>query len=110
MVTEVLPSSTSNTSSVMPRSSSGDATIVTPSPTSEPSDGLSMVYSYFDPYAGDRSLGTFMILDHIERARTMGLDYVYLGYWVQGARKMDYKGRFLPQDRLLPTGWSRVER
>jgi arginyl-tRNA--protein-N-Asp/Glu arginylyltransferase len=73
------------------------------------SDGLSMVYSFFDPDAGDRSLGTLMILDHIERARTMGLDYVYLGYWVQGSRKMDYKGRFLPQERLLPTGWSRVE-
>ncbi len=74
------------------------------------SDGLSMVYSFFDPDAGDRSLGTFMILDHIERARSMGLDYVYLGYWVQGSRKMDYKGRFLPQERLHPTGWSRVER
>lgn len=74
------------------------------------SDGLSMVYSFFDPDADDRSLGTLMILDHIERARTMGLDYVYLGYWVQGSRKMDYKGRFLPQERLLPTGWSRVER
>src|SRR5690606_15087541 len=70
------------------------------------SDGLSMVYSFFDPDAGDRSLGTYMILDHIERARTMGLDYVYLGYWVSGSRKMDYKGRFLPQERLLPTGWS----
>jgi arginyl-tRNA--protein-N-Asp/Glu arginylyltransferase len=74
------------------------------------SDGLSMVYSFFDPDADDRSLGTFMILDHIERAQAMGLDYVYLGYWVQGSRKMDYKGRFLPQERLLPTGWSRVDR
>lgn len=72
-------------------------------------DGLSMVYSFFDPEAGDRSLGTFMILDHITRAKAMGLAYVYLGYWVQGSRKMDYKGRFLPQDRLMPSGWSRVE-
>src|SRR4030095_17268041 len=57
------------------------------------SDGLSMVYSFFDPDEGARSLGTFMILDHIERARRMGLPYVYLGYWVRGSRKMDYKGR-----------------
>ncbi|MBV9261609.1 MAG: arginyltransferase, partial [Pseudolabrys sp.] len=58
------------------------------------SDGLSMVYSFFDPDAGNRSLGTLMILDHIERAKKMGLPYVYLGYWVPGSRKMDYKGRF----------------
>ena len=73
------------------------------------SDGLSMVYSFFDPGAGDRSLGTLMILDHIERAQAMGLSYVYLGYWVRGSRKMDYKGRFLPQERLMPAGWTRVE-
>jgi arginine-tRNA-protein transferase len=71
------------------------------------SDGLSMVYSFFDPDADERSLGTWMILDHIERARSMRLAYVYLGYWVQGSRKMDYKGRFLPQERLMPSGWSR---
>jgi arginine-tRNA-protein transferase len=73
------------------------------------SDGLSMVYSFFDPEEGDRSLGTFMILDHIERAKNMGLSYVYLGYWVPGSRKMDYKGRFLPQERLMPSGWVRFE-
>jgi arginyl-tRNA--protein-N-Asp/Glu arginylyltransferase len=73
------------------------------------SDGLSMVYSFFDPDEGDRSLGTFMILDHIERAKKMGLAYVYLGYWVPGSRKMDYKGRFLPQERLMPSGWVRFE-
>jgi arginine-tRNA-protein transferase len=72
------------------------------------SDGLSMVYSFFDPDENERSLGTFMILDHIARARRMGLDYVYLGYWVRGSRKMDYKGRFLPQERLMPAGWTRV--
>ena len=73
------------------------------------SDGLSMVYSFFDPEEAGRSLGTFMILDHIERARRMGLDYVYLGYWVRNSRKMDYKGRFLPQERLMPEGWRRVD-
>jgi arginine-tRNA-protein transferase len=74
------------------------------------SDGLSMVYSFFDPDAADRSLGTFMILDHIERARRINLPYVYLGYWVQGSSKMDYKARFLPQERLLTDGWMRVNR
>jgi arginyl-tRNA--protein-N-Asp/Glu arginylyltransferase len=74
------------------------------------SDGLSMVYSFFEPDEADRSLGTFMILDHIERANRLGLPYVYLGYWVAGSRKMDYKGRFLPQERLMPAGWSRVEK
>jgi leucyl-tRNA---protein transferase len=73
------------------------------------SDGLSMVYSFYDPDYRDRSLGTFMILDHIARARRMGLAYVYLGYWVRDSRKMDYKGRFLPQERLLADGWTRFE-
>ncbi len=72
-------------------------------------DGLSMVYSFFEPDEETRSFGTFMILDHIYRARRMGLAYVYLGYWVRGSRKMDYKGRFLPQERLMPQGWMRVE-
>ena len=68
-----------------------------------------MVYSFFEADEAGRSLGTFMILDHIDRARRMGLPYVYLGYWVRGSRKMDYKGRFLPQERLMPRagrGWS----
>ena len=73
------------------------------------SDGLSMVYSFFEESEASRSLGTFMILDHISRARRMGLPYVYLGYWVEGSRKMDYKGRFLPQERLAPEGWRRTE-
>ena len=73
------------------------------------SDGLSMVYSFYDPEYRRRSLGTYMILDHIARARRMGLAYVYLGYWVRDSRKMDYKGRFLPQERLLADGWTRFE-
>jgi leucyl-tRNA---protein transferase len=73
------------------------------------SDGLSMVYSFFEPDEAARSLGTLMVLDHIARARRMGLAYVYLGYWVRGSHKMDYKSRFLPQERLLPDGWARVE-
>ena len=72
-------------------------------------DGLSMVYSFFEPDEAPRSLGTFMVLDHIARAQRMGLSYVYLGYWVRGSRKMDYKSRFLPQERLMPDGWMKVE-
>ena len=68
-----------------------------------------MVYSFFEPDEAARSLGTLMVLDHIARAQRMGLAYVYLGYWVRGSRKMDYKCRFLPQERLTPDGWARVE-
>lgn len=69
------------------------------------SDGISMVYSYFDPDAQSRSLGSYMILDHIDRARRLGLPYLYLGYWIAGSRKMSYKMRFQPQEHLTPQGW-----
>lgn len=72
-------------------------------------DGLSMVYSFFNPELSERSLGTYMILDHIERARKLGLPYLYLGYWIEGSKKMAYKARFLPQERLGLDGWKRVE-
>ncbi len=72
-------------------------------------DGLSMVYSFFEPAQAHRSLGTFMVLDHIQRARRMGLPYVYLGYWIEGSRKMDYKARFLPQQHLRLAGWERAD-
>ncbi len=75
--------------------------------TDKMADGLSMVYSYFNPEMDERSLGTFMILDHIARARAMGLPHVYLGYWVNGSRKMNYKIRFKPQEHLGPKGWER---
>jgi arginyl-tRNA--protein-N-Asp/Glu arginylyltransferase len=73
-------------------------------------DGLSMVYSFYDPDEVDRSLGTFMILDHIARAKKLGLPHLYLGYWVEGSRKMGYKARFTPQERLGLDGWDRYER
>lgn len=73
-------------------------------------DGLSMVYSFYDPAAAaERSLGTFMILEHIERAKKLGLPHLYLGYWVDGSRKMAYKARFVPQERLGLNGWERFE-
>lgn len=57
-------------------------------------DGLSMVYSFFDPALEKSSLGTHVILDHVHIARELGLPYVYLGYWVPGSPKMGYKARF----------------
>lgn len=69
-------------------------------------DGISMIYSFYDPDEAARSLGTFMILDNIARVRRLGLPYLYLGYWVRGSRKMDYKSRFLPQERLTAEGWT----
>ncbi|HMM13421.1 MAG TPA: arginyltransferase [Parvibaculum sp.] len=71
-------------------------------------DGLSMVYSFFDSSLAERSLGTFMVLDHIRRARELRLPYVYLGYWVADCRKMAYKTRFRPQEALGADGWQRV--
>jgi len=71
-------------------------------------DGLSMVYSFFHPGAIARSLGSHMILDHIEEARARGLSYVYLGYWIQGSSKMDYKARFQPLEALGQEGWARL--
>jgi arginine-tRNA-protein transferase len=72
-------------------------------------DGLSMVYSFYDPDEAERSLGTFMILDHLDRAQRLGLPHVYLGYWVEGSKKMAYKARFRPQERLGMSGWDRIE-
>ncbi len=71
-------------------------------------DGLSMVYSFYEPEEAHRSLGTFMVLDHIARTRQLGLPNLYLGYWIKDSRKMAYKERFLPQERLGMQGWERV--
>ena len=71
------------------------------------SDGISMVYSFYDPDEESRSLGTHMILDHVAYTRRLGLPYLYLGYWIEGSRKMSYKTRFKPQERLTPNGWVR---
>ena len=78
--------------------------------TDHQADGLSMVYSFFEPDDKDRpGLGTFIIMDHITRAAKAGLPFVYLGYWVQGSARMQYKIRFRPIERLGPAGWQRFE-
>jgi len=72
------------------------------------SDGLSLVYSFYDPSLSRRSLGSFVILDHVIQAALSELPYVYLGYWVRGSEKMDYKVRFSPIELLKPEGWTLV--
>ena len=69
------------------------------------SDGLSLVYSFFDPDLDRRSLGQFVVLDHVRQATIVGLEHVYLGYWVRGSAKMDYKARFRPLQTLRGDLW-----
>ena len=71
-------------------------------------DGLSMVYSFFDPGLERDSLGTHVILDHIQIAREMGLPYVYLGYWVPGSPKMGYKSRFAGLEVYQNRAWQPI--
>jgi leucyl-tRNA---protein transferase len=79
--------------------------------TDRQGDGLSMIYSFYDPEHEARSgLGNYIILDHIRRAAAEGLPYIYLGYWVDGSERMQYKIRYRPMERLGRDGWRRVTR
>lgn len=79
--------------------------------TDRQGDGLSMIYSFYDPEHEARSgLGNYIILDHIRRAADEGLPYVYLGYWVEGSDRMRYKVRYRPIERLTRNGWERLSR
>jgi arginine-tRNA-protein transferase len=71
--------------------------------------GLSGVYKFFEPEAEQRSPGTFVILWHLSRARELGLPYAYLGYWIEDCRKMAYKSRFAPLERLDGAEWVPLE-
>lgn len=68
-------------------------------------DGLSMVYSFFEPEYANRGIGNFLILDHIEYARELNLPYVYMGYWVEDSPKMGYKADFRPLEVLYGDEW-----
>jgi leucyl-tRNA---protein transferase len=72
-------------------------------------DGFSLVYSFFEPDAEARGLGTLMILRHLASAAAQGLGYVYLGYWVAGSPKMAYKANFKPAEVLRAEGWRRLD-
>ncbi len=67
--------------------------------------GLSAVYTFYDPDVRERGIGTFAILQQIEIARQNGLDHVYLGFWIKGHPKMDYKKRFTPIEILRNGEW-----
>jgi arginine-tRNA-protein transferase len=78
--------------------------------TDRQGDGLSMIYSFFDTELEHRKgLGNFIIMDHILRAAKAGLPYVYLGYWVEGSRRMQYKIRYRPLEKLSRSGWIRFD-
>ncbi len=68
-------------------------------------DGLAAIYTFFDPDQPQRSLGTEAILLQIRQARSMGLPFVYLGYWIDGCRKMSYKSRFSPLELFVDGHW-----
>lgn len=77
--------------------------------TDKQGDGLSMIYSFYEPdHDGRSGLGNYIILDHIRRAREMGLPFVYLGYWVDGSVRMQYKVRYRPLEKLGRDGWRRL--
>ncbi|MEO1647725.1 MAG: arginyltransferase [Pseudomonadota bacterium] len=79
--------------------------------TDRQGDGLSMIYSFYDPDHADRAgLGNYIILDHILRAASDGLPFVYLGYWVDGSPRMAYKVRYRPLETLTRDGWQRMDK
>ena len=87
-----------------------DQTLVAVALTDVMPDGLSMVYSFYDPDLAPRSLGTYLILDHIQQVRSAALRYVYLGYWVKHSPKMAYKAQFRPLEvQMGPLGWCPLE-
>src|SRR5690606_4684493 len=72
-------------------------------------DGLSLVYSFFEPAETRRSLGAYTILDHVQQARAAGYGHLYLGYWIPGSEKMSYKAAFQPLELLLGGEWRPYE-
>jgi arginyl-tRNA--protein-N-Asp/Glu arginylyltransferase len=82
-----------------------DGSLIAVSLTDRCASGLSGVYKFFDPAEGRRSLGSLIVLWHVQRAQELRLPYVYLGYWVAGSAKMAYKARFRPLEQLTLDGW-----
>jgi leucyl-tRNA---protein transferase len=82
-----------------------DRSLIAASLTDLSRSGFSGVYKFFDPDHARRSLGSLIILWHVQRAAELRLPYVYLGYWIAGSPKMAYKARFQPLEQLTPGGW-----
>lgn len=82
-----------------------DGRLMAVSLTDRAASGLSGVYKFFEPDEPRRSLGTQIILWHVQRAKELGLPFVYLGYWIAQSPKMAYKARFTPLEHLTPNGW-----
>ena len=73
-------------------------------------DGLSAIYTFYDPYEAKRSLGTFNILNQVEMASELSLNYLYLGYWIANNQKMHYKINFKPLELFVNSEWTRIEK
>jgi arginine-tRNA-protein transferase len=69
-------------------------------------DGLSAIYTFFDPHTARRSLGVYAVLWQVEQARSLGLPYVYLGYWIKGCQKMAYKSEYRPLELYINSRWA----
>ena len=91
------------------RDTTADNTLTAVCLTDVLDDGLSMVYSFFDPEKDKSSLGTYIILDHIAIAIELGLPYIYLGYWVPGSAKMDYKSKFKGVEVFQNRTWAPIK-
>jgi arginine-tRNA-protein transferase len=72
--------------------------------------GISAVYTFYDPDEAQRGLGTFAILQQVEMARRNNIPWVYLGFWIEGHPKMDYKRRFQPLQVRSADGWTALKR
>lgn len=87
-----------------------DGTLFAVCLTDQMDDGLSLVYSFYDPEEEKRSPGSFIILWHILQARYLAMPYVYLGYWIAESPKMAYKKRFQPVEILTKEGWQQLNK
>jgi arginine-tRNA-protein transferase len=86
-----------------------DGALVAVAVTDRTTAGLSAVYTFFEPALSSRGLGTFAILSQVAEALRLGLPHLYLGYWIAGHPKMDYKSRFRPLEVLDGGGWRPVD-
>ena len=76
--------------------------------TDKQKEGLSAIYTFYDPYESRRSLGTFNILNQIRIASELDLEYLYLGYWIANNEKMHYKINFKPLELFINAQWTKI--